>query len=108
VKEPKPIAPGLEHCRITEHGNGSGYTVSCKHCDWVSQKYKSDPIARRMASCHIVKNHTDIAKPAQPSIKPKRHYTPRQPKPVQTESHVNFCPGCGCNLKAVQVAMNLS
>lgn len=33
----------------------------------------------------------------------KRPYT-RKARP---ESSVNFCPGCGCNLRAVKVAMGL-
>jgi hypothetical protein len=59
-----------------------------------------------MASNHIVKYHPDIAKPSsqQGVSESKRPYTPRKQK---AGIGVNYCPGCGCNLNAVRVALSL-
>lgn len=38
----------------------------------------------------------------------KRQYIKRVKQPVVREVHVNFCPGCGCNLQAVATGMAMA
>lgn len=57
-------------------------------------------------SLHM-KAHERKNNPGEPRISEaapaKRPYTKRQ----KTAAPVNFCPGCGCNLRAVAVAMGI-
>lgn len=96
------MSAGKDHCRFGE----KGLTFLCKHCKDVGGPYKNASICQRMASNHVVKKHPDIAKPAsQQASEPKRPYTPRKQKSASLG--VNFCPGCGCNLNAIRVALSL-
>lgn len=96
------MSPGLQHCKIKK--SGGLHQVSCNYCDWTND-YSDPAVAQRMASNHIVKKHTDIAKPAsQQAGEPKRPYTPRKQK---SAVGVNFCPVCGTSLRAIQVAITI-
>ncbi len=86
---------------------GLAHGATCDICDWTGGPYNSLVIAKRMGQCHIVKVHRDVERPG--STKAKRTYTKRKPTcgALLQKAEVNFCPCCGINLKAVQVAVSL-
>lgn len=114
MKKPTYVSRAADHYHVVPKGNK--FTATCNHCEWRGD-YFSDGVARRVAGNHIVKQHPDQCPPkpkfvakspvvavAEEAPPIKRPYTPRKPKPTLG---VNFCPGCGCNLNAVRVALSL-
>lgn len=69
----------------------------CKLCD-------AGPFGMAELIKHKNENHGGFKKPKKATLFTKRKYTKRA---VVAPQPVNFCPGCGCNLKAIQIAMTL-
>lgn len=90
------------HCDM--HKN---HSFTCNECSRDFGPYKNAGVANRMASNHVVTMHKDKL-PAK-AEKPKRAYSKRVSPTSSTRSliGVNYCPGCGCNLAAVRVAMGM-
>lgn len=90
-------------------------SMECCHCSWTAEKTKSRSIAHRVASNHVAVSHPELVKKQTTT---KRKYTKRAKlvadevvtaKPRKSvRAEVNFCPGCGCNLHAVSVAMGMT
>lgn len=84
---------------------GKGLTVGCE-CGF-KKTYATNTIAKRMAKVHMIKKHG-----AAPFVYVKKDGTPSEPspkaaKPRKQQRAVNFCPCCGTNLRAIEVAISL-
>jgi len=87
--------------------------IKCPDCDFVAS-HKTNYV-KALLGRHRAKHHGYVSPGAKYY---KKNQQPRNPE-VQTENPqpkirkqklqlaVNFCPGCGCNLRAVAVALNL-
>ncbi len=75
-------------------------TIKCRHC---KKKFeKSWQLAQ-----HVKFDHPDKKKKYQPRT-PKVPRAPwSQSKPQAQEPYAKFCPNCGCNIEAVNVAMTI-
>lgn len=94
----------------------------CNHCGYVAVN-PDDNTTKRMLGNHMRYRHPEHHKPLQKCVR-------KNPLPVASVADpatgqpatpakrtwsrvkkstldVNFCPGCGCNLRAVKVAMGL-
>jgi len=78
---------------IPERLNPAGY--KCRYCDYVGKTPGS-------LGSHLRSNHPDKCKPSTKAYKKWKGNNE-----LSIVNAVNFCPNCGCNIKAVIVALNL-
>lgn len=83
--------------------------IKCPDCSFVAEhptKYANAILGRHRAKMHgYISPSAKYRQPRNSEVT-----TEEAPKPAKKPKQltpVNFCPGCGCNLRAVAVAMNL-
>lgn len=81
----------------------SKVTAKCTQCDRVFSNTSQGRLNANMANHMKWHNRQDGKTPESPD-KPRKTYT----RKAKQTSEVNYCPGCGCNLHAVRVAMSLT
>jgi len=84
--------------------------IKCPDCSFVAEHptdYAKALLGRHRAKMHgYVSPSAKYRQPRKPEVQPEGE-PPAKPKKFKQLTPVNFCPGCGCNLRAVAVAMNL-